>query len=52
MTILIANIGTSDLLIKIDDYYVPVGFDRSEPNIDNMSVSIIPLILLYLLKYS
>ncbi len=34
MTILIANIGTSDLSIKIDDYYIPVGFDRSESNID------------------
>lgn len=34
MTILIANIGTSDLAVKIDDYYLPIGFDRSEPNHD------------------
>lgn len=34
MTILVANIGTSDLAIKIDDFYIPIGFDRSEPNID------------------
>jgi hypothetical protein len=34
MTILIANIGTSDLAIKIDDYYIPVGFDRDEKNIN------------------
>ncbi len=34
MTVIIANIGTSDLAIKIDDYYYPVRFDRSEPNID------------------
>jgi hypothetical protein len=33
MTILIANIGTSDLTVKIDEYYIPIGFDRSEPNI-------------------
>jgi hypothetical protein len=35
MTILIANIGTSDLAIKIGEYYIPVGFDRSEPNIND-----------------
>lgn len=34
MAILIANIGTSDLAIAVDDYYVPVYFDRNEPNID------------------
>jgi hypothetical protein len=34
MTILIANIGNSDLSIKVDEYYFPVGFDRNEPNID------------------
>jgi uncharacterized protein YeeX (DUF496 family) len=33
MTILIANIGTSDLTVKIGEYYIPIGFDRSEPNI-------------------
>ena len=31
MTILLANIGTSDLAIKIDDFYLPLGFDCSEP---------------------
>ncbi|CAD5988635.1 hypothetical protein PCC9214_05428 (plasmid) [Planktothrix tepida] len=35
MAILIANIGTSDLAIKIDDYYIPVGFDRDEKNVNN-----------------
>lgn len=34
MAILIANIGTSDLAVKIEDYYIPVGFDRNEPNLD------------------
>lgn len=34
MTILIANIGNSDLSIKVDEYYFPIGFDRNEPNID------------------
>ncbi|AOY78990.1 hypothetical protein BJP36_02805 [Moorena producens JHB] len=33
MAILIANIGTSDLAIKIDNYYIPVGFDREEKNL-------------------
>lgn len=34
MTILIANIGTSDLAVKIEDYYLPIQFDRYQPNID------------------
>ena len=36
MTILIANIGTSDLAVKPEgiDYYLPIGFDRNEPNSD------------------
>jgi len=34
MTILIANIGTSDLAVNVDEYYFPVGFNRTEPNID------------------
>jgi hypothetical protein len=33
MSILIANIGTSDLAVKIEDYYFPIKFDRNEPNI-------------------
>lgn len=32
MTILIANIGTSDLTVKIADCFLPVGFARDEPN--------------------
>ncbi|MDX2273546.1 MAG: hypothetical protein NW237_16570 [Cyanobacteriota bacterium] len=34
MAILIANIGTSDLAVKLQgfEYYIPVGFDRNEPN--------------------
>ncbi len=39
MAILIANIGTSDLAIKIDDYYFPVGFDRNEPNLDKSGLT-------------
>lgn len=39
MAILIANIGTSDLTIKIDDYYIPVGFDRNEPNLDESELT-------------
>jgi hypothetical protein len=34
MDVLLANIGTSDLAVKIGDYFFPVGFDRKEPNID------------------
>jgi CRISPR-associated protein (Cas_Csm6) len=34
MTILIANIGTSDLAVKIGEYYIPIGFDRNEKNVD------------------
>lgn len=34
MSILIANIGTSDIAIKVGDYYLPIGFDRSEPNLE------------------
>lgn len=34
MAILIANIGTSDLAVKIDDFYFPMGFDPNEPTID------------------
>lgn len=39
MAILIANIGTSDLAVKIDDYYIPVGFDRNEPNLDESELT-------------
>ena len=35
MAILVANIGTSDLAIELDGYYIPIGFDRTEPNIVN-----------------
>lgn len=55
MTILVANIGTSDLAVRLEqplkklprdrlnevslsdleqDYYLPIGFDRSEPNLE------------------
>jgi hypothetical protein len=36
MTILIANIGKSDLAVKPQgtNYYLPIGFDRDEPNED------------------
>ncbi|MEZ2239641.1 hypothetical protein [Microcoleus sp.] len=37
--ILIANIGTSDIAVKIDDYYIPVGFDRNEPNLDESGLT-------------
>lgn len=35
-SIVIANIGTSDIAVKIEEIerYIPVGFDRNEPNID------------------
>jgi hypothetical protein len=33
--ILIVNLGTSDLAVQIDGYYIPVGFDRNEPNLDD-----------------
>ncbi len=39
MTTLIANIGTSDLAVKIDQYYIPVRFDRNEPNIDESELT-------------
>jgi hypothetical protein len=37
MATLIANIGTSDLAIKLSgfDYFLPIGFDRDEPNPSN-----------------
>lgn len=34
MAILIANIGTSDLAVKVENFYLPVGFERNEPGID------------------
>ena len=33
-TILVANIGTSDIAIEIEEFYIPIGFDRNERNID------------------
>lgn len=33
MAILIANLGTSDISVKIDDYFIPL-WERSEPNIN------------------
>ena len=39
MTILIANIGTSDLAVKIGEYYIPIGFDRDEKNVDSLGLS-------------
>ena len=33
MSILVANIGTSDIAVKIGDRYLPIGFDRQEPNL-------------------
>jgi hypothetical protein len=41
MTILIANIGTSDLAVKPQgiDYYLPIGFDRNEPNEDRQGLT-------------
>ena len=34
MAILLANIGTSDLALKIGEHFFPIGFDRSEPGLD------------------
>jgi CRISPR-associated protein Cmr6 len=31
-SILIANIGTSDLSIKINSYFIPISYEREEPN--------------------
>ncbi|MEZ2339582.1 hypothetical protein [Microcoleus sp.] len=31
-TILIANIGTSDIAVEIDGHYIPIGFNRNEIN--------------------
>ncbi|NJL21661.1 MAG: hypothetical protein HC895_13895 [Leptolyngbyaceae cyanobacterium SM1_3_5] len=33
MAILVANIGTSDISVKMGDYYLPIGFERDEPNL-------------------
>jgi hypothetical protein len=33
MAILVANIGTSDVSIAVGDYYLPIGFERIEPNL-------------------
>jgi len=39
--ILIANIGTSDIAVKIEEIerYIPVGFDRNEPNINDSDLT-------------
>lgn len=41
MAILIANIGTSDLSVKLKDfdYFLPIGFDRDEPNVSDEILS-------------
>ncbi len=39
MSILIANIGTSDLSVSIDGHYYPIGFDRNERNLDYKSLT-------------
>ena len=39
MTILIANIGTSDLAINVEGYYLPIRFDRNEPNLDESQLT-------------
>ena len=33
MAILVANIGTSDISVKVGECYLPIGFDRNEPNL-------------------
>jgi hypothetical protein len=33
MATLVANIGTSDISVKIDDRFFPIGFDRAERNL-------------------
>jgi len=40
MTILIANISSSDLAIKIDDFYLPISFDfdRSKLDLSNLTL--------------
>lgn len=37
MSILIANIGTSDIAVKVDSYFLPIGFNRREPNLEEPS---------------
>lgn len=39
MTILIANIGTSDLAVNVEGYYLPIRFDRNEPNLDESQLT-------------
>jgi len=39
MTILIANIGTSDLAVNVEGYYLPIRFDRKEPNLDESQLT-------------
>ena len=34
MPTLVANIGTSDIAVKVGGYYLPLGFDRQEPNLE------------------
>lgn len=38
MTILLANLGTSDLTIKVQDFWLPFGF-RDEPNVDETGLT-------------
>lgn len=42
MTILIANIGTSDLAVKIgeyDNYYIPIAFAKHQSNLDESNLN-------------
>jgi hypothetical protein len=32
MSILLINLGTSDISVKIGTFFIPIGFDRNEPN--------------------
>lgn len=34
MSILVANIGTSDIAVKAGDYFLPIAFNRREPNLE------------------
>lgn len=38
MTILLANLGTSDLTIKVQNFWLPFGF-RDEPNVDETGLT-------------
>ena len=39
MNLLIINLGTSDLTVHLNGYYIPIGFGRKEPNLTSGNIT-------------